>query len=674
MPATDEDIERTAQKMTRDFMDSVDALSTSGSECSDADTAPEEDTISNDILHEINLLGYDYADLIENGNAETIHFWTLSRPPCFLLTQRNVLSDVPPQPTEVSNVLYAGAVFPNPEELFNCIESTYLYCGALKSNLSQNTKGSFSAAEEQETFGHVYAVGKARKKGGPATTPKRGRHYCTEPGCNWNVAYTYTKSKGGYVILDNPLDDSVKYKTHFLLQHNHDTKMTTMDNYFVVTKREDLTSSEMKTLKTLAFAHTQMPAIQQAMMSEYSSQGNRAFLLQSSATRGLEMLGRNTISEGGRFEVDIDAIHSIRGTRFQTPRMVYYSEQYGGYLILADGTYSTNMYGLTLIPWIVVDCLGIGHVCGISTGLYENTVDVVNAGTLFGVSSIIRSIDADVSFAVHKSHNETETRIDDILICNNVQQNCYQGTLGTDRASWTTGSAKLLGKDLMYCTRHESEYIMSAGAGLSGRSQNLFMAEMNAMLYDITSREELASRFVKAYQYYGHHSPASCKSIHRYPCQTKREALMKQALEDVESMLNAHRLETALSDLKSSSSLNQAAHDLKAQAAQDLRSSAVSHENNGVTTNSYTASTNLQPPLMPMKTKKQRARSARINNSRLARGLEKGVPPRRGSALYHRVWRGLRLHSFICRPMIRNSRRAGAKHGPPRFPCIQRTV
>ena len=113
------------------------------------------------------------------------------------------------------------------------------------------------------------------------------------------------------------------------------------------------------------------------------------------------MLGRNTISEGGRFEVDIDAIHSIRGTRFQTPRMVYYSEQYGGYLILADGTYSTNMYGLTLIPWIVVDCLGIGHVCGISTGLSENTVDVVNAGTLFGVSSIIRSIDVDVSFAVH---------------------------------------------------------------------------------------------------------------------------------------------------------------------------------------------------------------------------------------------------------------------------------
>ena len=109
---------------------------------------------------------------------------------------------------------------------------------------------------------------------------------------------------------------------------------------------------------------------------------------------------------------------------------------------------------------------------------------------------------------LQKSHNETETRIDDILIRNNVQQNCYQGTLGTDRASWTTGSAKLLGKDLMYCTRHESEYIMSAGAGLSGRSQNLFMAEMNAMLYDITSKEELASRFVKAYQDYGHHSPA----------------------------------------------------------------------------------------------------------------------------------------------------------------------
>ena len=38
---------------------------------------------------------------------------------------------------------------------------------------------------------------------------------------------------------------------------------------------------------------------------------------------------------------------------------------------------------------------------------------------------------------------------------------------------------------------------------------------------------------------------------------------MKQALEDVERMLNADRLEEAASDLKSGTSLNQAAHDLK---------------------------------------------------------------------------------------------------------------
>ena len=67
MPATDEDIERTAQKMTSDFMDSVDALSTSGSDCSDP--APQEDIISNNILQEINQLGINYADLIEDGNA-----------------------------------------------------------------------------------------------------------------------------------------------------------------------------------------------------------------------------------------------------------------------------------------------------------------------------------------------------------------------------------------------------------------------------------------------------------------------------------------------------------------------------------------------------------------------------------------------------------------------------
>eukprot|EP00956_Cyclotella_meneghiniana_P029599 scaffold72311_cov39-Cyclotella_meneghiniana.AAC.1 len=48
----------------------------------------------------------------------------------------------------------------------------------------------------------------------------------------------------------------------------------------------------------------------------------------------------------------------------------------------------------------------------------------------------------------------------------------------------------------------------------------------------------------------------------------------------------------------------------------DLKLNKVENELK-VMTNSDTASTNLQPPLMPMKTKKQRARSARINNSRL---------------------------------------------------------
>jgi len=37
--------------------------------------------------------------------------------------------------------------------------------------------------------------------------------------------------------------------------------------------------------------------------------------------------------------------------------------------------------------WVIQDALGIRHIGGISTGLSENTVDVVSAGRLFGIAS-----------------------------------------------------------------------------------------------------------------------------------------------------------------------------------------------------------------------------------------------------------------------------------------------
>lgn len=298
----------------------------------------------------------------------------------------------------ITNVLHDGANFENPKVLFQCIETAFDFSGAQKSYLIQDSKESFTEEDEIETFGILYGVSKNKR------TPRRGRHYCKCPGCPWNVAFTFNKKTKQFVILNNEYNEATKYKTHFSLDHNHEVAAPSIDNYIVVEYEKDLTEAEFKTLKTLALAETHMPKIEQSMMSQFSNNGKRAFgkaLLHrvvmkfqkerfggdSHRMAEFMALGKSAMQEGGTFEVDVNKIHRLVGSRFQSARMVAYTKQYGSYFVEVDGTYGTNMYGLTLMPWTIIDCLGISHISGISTGLSENTADVLGAASLFGVTS-----------------------------------------------------------------------------------------------------------------------------------------------------------------------------------------------------------------------------------------------------------------------------------------------
>ena len=98
--------------------------------------------------------------------------------------------------------------------------------------------------------------------------------------------------------------------------------------------------------------------------------------------------------------------------------------------------------------------------------------------------------------------------VEGVVIKNTVALNSSRGAMATDRGPWANGSATALGKDLLYCARHESEGILSAGSGLNGDLKTAFMKDMNAMIYSITSIEKLSEKFASAYSAYGHHSPA----------------------------------------------------------------------------------------------------------------------------------------------------------------------
>ena len=74
--------------------------------------------------------------------------------------------------------------------------------------------------------------------------------------------------------------------------------------------------------------------------------------------------------------------------RFQSHRQKQYEFQYGSYFALADGTYGTNKYGMTIFRLVTMDCLEYIQLFGLLTGLSENTVDDVAAGHLFGIASV----------------------------------------------------------------------------------------------------------------------------------------------------------------------------------------------------------------------------------------------------------------------------------------------
>ena len=95
------------------------------------------------------------------------------------------------------------------------------------------------------------------------------------------------------------------------------------------------------------------------------------------------VMGRKANDGEGKFDLDLNDTFRIKGTRLQTARQVKCMLQYSAYFLELDGTYSRNRYGLTLMPYIAVDCLGVRHIVGSSTGLSENIVAV---GTLFGAA------------------------------------------------------------------------------------------------------------------------------------------------------------------------------------------------------------------------------------------------------------------------------------------------
>ena len=364
--------------------------------------------------------------VVEGGSTQSPLFDTTDSgsrgPPALKRVGSDDIPATEPKPTGLqegrvaghSATLYPGMLIADPDLLFNTVESAFLAGGMRLSDLRRKVKGSF---DDEEEWQKLFNLKGFVRHGKDTALFRRGKWTCGHAGCQWNVAASYMSSKHAYEILDGPgPNDGPKYNTNLCLEHNHEIDYEIVDGVQEITSPKDLTDDEMEVLRNAALTNTSMPSVKHALAIKCGNREGRIYnsdMLKRVIMREkirihgtdhhripeLMKRGRQTRQNGGEFEVDVDEVYRLVGTRFQTGRMKMFSLQYGSYFVIVDGTYGTNKYNLTLAPWVGADCLGHTVVMGISTSLSENTVDMVAAGRAFSLSSQLVSEDKDVSEA-----------------------------------------------------------------------------------------------------------------------------------------------------------------------------------------------------------------------------------------------------------------------------------
>ena len=309
-------------------------------------------------------------------------------------------------------IITEGTEFDGPYELFSFVLRLYMSDGMLKSNLVKENKCSMTPAElEKAPWGNCVFIDP--RDGSKSEIPSRGRLFCNHKDCRWCVPFSYIKKRQVYEIRSGK-ETNKSYHNHLCLEHNHppDNEDTCVEGYIEIRNKNDLTVAEMEMLRVCARLNSKMPSIQHALSNAFGKNNKRSYnsdLIRREVDRfKLEMfgtdehrmkdfvqMGDHVKRNGGWFDFDLSSTMAMTGTRFQTPLMRKYAKHYGGYFSITDGTFGTNKYGLTALPWTGCDCLGLTHCFGISTGLSENSADAIKAGHAFSLSSAVETNEED---------------------------------------------------------------------------------------------------------------------------------------------------------------------------------------------------------------------------------------------------------------------------------------
>jgi hypothetical protein len=187
--------------------------------------------------------------------------------------------------------------------------------------------------------------------------------------------------------------------------HNHSVSARpekVVNGYSVVDSMEQLTPSEKCDIMKAARAALTPPSVlREILFKTYNKVYCERLILNALQTARkihARMLDRDTsmnqfyaeldeIKErGGRWKDSKRGDGTMKTVFIQTKSMRQFASQYHK-VVIVDATFGTNKYGLKLVPYLGIDCLGKGQIMGVAYLPTENGSEIGDALEFFGLKN-----------------------------------------------------------------------------------------------------------------------------------------------------------------------------------------------------------------------------------------------------------------------------------------------
>ncbi len=222
---------------------------------------------------------------------------------------------------------------------------------------------------------------------------------CATKDCDFKMVFRLSAgTDGGYATY--------KIDSSFHCSHNHAVcarcPEKLVNGYVMIEKMEQLTQPERNDIMKHARASLTPPSVlREILFKTYGRMYCERLILnamQYAKQISARMLEKDTSmnefyseldkirDQGGRWKDSKRGDGTLKTVYIQTKSMRGFAKQYHK-VVVVDATFGTNKYGLKLVPYLGIDCLGKSQIMGVAFLPTENGAEIFEALDFFGLKN-----------------------------------------------------------------------------------------------------------------------------------------------------------------------------------------------------------------------------------------------------------------------------------------------